>query len=125
MPEVSLLSIVFSNFNFSISPGIKNITYKIEKHARCLLSIDESLKRALIIAEYSANSEEEGQLIFKANANVELQYDYGQDQIEEEEFIRGTLLPFADEVITQKIRELTGATGNAALDLSTAVEKQE
>lgn len=117
-PNLELLKLSFTKFEFSIDLGdAKEINLDVTKKADCLFSKDMSLKRAMVILEFCVNSIEEDVFLFNSIAQVEIQLDeMPKDNIEV--FQENVLVPFADKIVTEKVKELTGMLGHGPIDLS-------
>lgn len=117
-PKIELIKLSFTKFEFSINlDAEKEIDLEVTKKADCLFSKDLSLKRALVILEFSVKSTEDGAFIFNSIAQVELQLDeIPKENVEK--FQEDILIPYADKLVSEKIKELTEGLGHGPLDLT-------
>lgn len=116
--KLELIMLSFSKFEFSIDLGdAKEIGLDVTKKADCLFSKDLSLKRAMVVLEFCVNSIEKDAFVFNSIAQVEIQLDeMPKDNIAA--FQENVLVPFADKIVTEKVKELTGMLGHGPIDLS-------
>ena len=117
--KIELIKIVFSRFDFQIDLSKEEITYEIKKNATCNFSKDESLNRVLVAISFSAKAEDEEAFHLFVDAHVELQMDCTPSDDEKEDYIRSTILPFADSVTSERVQNALVAMGHSSIDLST------
>ena len=117
--KIELLKIVFSRFDFLIDLSKEEISYEIKKNATCNFSKDESLSRVLVAITFTAKAEDESAFHLFVDASVELQMDCTPNDEEKEDYIRSTILPFADKVTSEHVQDALVAMGHSSIDLTT------
>ena len=122
-----IVSLSIRKLSFRIKDNAKNqIPIQVNKKVHCDLDNDRNADKLFIQMEVTAKSVKEGLFSFSAECRAIISantHDISNEELKEQ--IHDVYVPMVDQLIVEKIKQITTEMGQAPLDLTTVSTKDQ